>query len=59
LSARVYVTEMSKHRPLVNEAFERAFGDELPTRTIVEVSALNQEDSIEVEVIAVSAAPDR
>jgi 2-iminobutanoate/2-iminopropanoate deaminase len=52
LSTRVYVTDMARHRPLVNEAFERAFGKELPTRTIVEVRALNQDDSIEVEVVA-------
>jgi 2-iminobutanoate/2-iminopropanoate deaminase len=52
LSTRVYVTDMARHRPLVNQAYERAFGNELPTRTIVEVSALNQADTIEVEVIA-------
>jgi len=34
LSTRVYVTDMARHRPLVNEAYERAFGNELPTRTI-------------------------
>lgn len=52
LATRVYVTDMSRHRPLVNEAFERAFGSDPPTRTIVEVRALNQEDSIEIEVVA-------
>jgi enamine deaminase RidA (YjgF/YER057c/UK114 family) len=52
LSTRVYVTDMRRHRPLVNAAYEKVFGDALPTRTIVEVRALNQEDTIEIEVIA-------
>jgi 2-iminobutanoate/2-iminopropanoate deaminase len=52
LSTRVYVTDMRRHRPLVNAAYERAFGDDAPTRTIVEVRALNQEDTIELEAIA-------
>jgi 2-iminobutanoate/2-iminopropanoate deaminase len=52
LSTRVYVTDMGRHRPLVNAAYERAFGRNLPTRTIVEVRALNQEDTIEIEAIA-------
>jgi enamine deaminase RidA (YjgF/YER057c/UK114 family) len=52
LATRVYVTDMKRHRPLVNEAFEQAFGSDLPTRTILQVSALNQADTIEVEVIA-------
>jgi 2-iminobutanoate/2-iminopropanoate deaminase len=58
LSTRVYVTDISRHRPLVNEAFKRVFGDELPTRTIVEVSALNQGDSIEIEATAARAVHD-
>jgi enamine deaminase RidA (YjgF/YER057c/UK114 family) len=56
VSSRVYVTDMVRHRPLVNEAFLRFFGDTLPTRTIVEVARLNQDDTIEVEVIAVRHA---
>ncbi|MBX6765318.1 MAG: RidA family protein [Rubrobacteraceae bacterium] len=56
LSTRVYVTDMTRHRPLVNEMFERAFGDKLPTRTIIEVSGLNQADSIEIEAVAVRTA---
>jgi enamine deaminase RidA (YjgF/YER057c/UK114 family) len=39
-------------RPLVNDAYVAAFGHNLPTRTIVEVSGLNQGDSIEIEIIA-------
>jgi 2-iminobutanoate/2-iminopropanoate deaminase len=52
LSSTVYVTDMARLRPLVNEAYVRAFGANLPTRTIVEVAALNQGDSVEIEVIA-------
>jgi 2-iminobutanoate/2-iminopropanoate deaminase len=52
LSTRVYVTDLARHRPLVNEAFARFFGAALPTRTIVEVRALNQGDTVEVEVVA-------
>lgn len=52
LSTRVYVTDMERHRPMVNAAYERAFGAELPTRTIIEVHALNDEDTIEVEAVA-------
>lgn len=52
LSTRVYVTDMARHRPLINAGFTRFFGTELPARTIVEVRALNQDDTIEVEVIA-------
>lgn len=52
IATRVYVTDMSRHRPMVNDAFERAFGAERPARTIVEVSRLNQGDTIEVEVVA-------
>lgn len=57
LVARVYVTDMRRHRPLVNAAFERAFGAERPARTIVEVSALNQDDSIEIDIIAARSTP--
>jgi enamine deaminase RidA (YjgF/YER057c/UK114 family) len=43
---------MHVHRPIVNAAYEQAFGEELPTRTIVEVRALNQDDTIEIEAVA-------
>lgn len=52
LATTVYVTDMKRLRPLVNDAYERAFGPNLPTRTIVQVVALNQDDSIEIEVVA-------
>lgn len=51
-STRVYVTSMASLRPLVNAAYVRYFGDTLPTRTIVEVSRLNQDDTVEIEVVA-------
>lgn len=52
LSTRVYVTDMQRHRPMINAAYERNFGLDLPTRTIVEVHALNQDDTIELEAVA-------
>jgi 2-iminobutanoate/2-iminopropanoate deaminase len=57
LSSTVYVTDMARLRPLVNEAYVKAFGTNVPTRTIVEVSALNQSDSIEIEVVAATRGP--
>ena len=53
LATRVYLTDMKGLRPMVNAAYEKAFGPHLPTRTILEVSALNQDDSIEIEIVAV------
>jgi len=41
----------------VNDAYVAAFGDNLPTRTIVEVTGLNQGDSIEIEIIAAQTEP--
>jgi enamine deaminase RidA (YjgF/YER057c/UK114 family) len=49
---------MTRHRPLVNRAFEEAFESGLPTRTIVEVSAPNQADSIEIEAVAALPSTD-
>lgn len=46
----VYVTDMNTHRPLVNQVQEEIWGDgPYPPRTIVQVSALNQDDIFEVE----------
>lgn len=46
----VYVTNMDKHRPLVNKAQEALWGGgPYPPRTILEVAALNQDDIFEVE----------
>ena len=51
LATRVYVTDMVRLRPLVNDGYESFFGADLPTRTIVEVRRLNQDDSVEIEVV--------
>jgi enamine deaminase RidA (YjgF/YER057c/UK114 family) len=46
----VYVTDMTRHRPLVNKVQEELWGQgPFPPRTIVEVKALNQDDIVEVE----------
>jgi 2-iminobutanoate/2-iminopropanoate deaminase len=46
----VYVTDMNRHRPLVNKVQEDLWGGgPYPPRTIVEVSRLNQDDIVEVE----------
>ena len=46
----VYVTDMQRHRPLVNRIQEELWGGgPYPPRTIVEVSRLNQDDIVEVE----------
>ena len=46
----VYVTDMQRHRPIVNQVQEELWGGgPYPPRTIVEVSRLNQDDIVEVE----------
>src|SRR5215467_4652469 len=41
----VYVTDMARHRPLVNKVQEELWGaGPFPPRTIVEVARLNQDD---------------
>ncbi len=46
----VYVTDMSRLRPLVNKVQEELWaGGPYPPRTIVEVARLNQDDVFEVE----------
>jgi enamine deaminase RidA (YjgF/YER057c/UK114 family) len=46
----VYVTDMSRHRPLVNQVQEALWPPgRYPPRTIVEVQRLNQDDIVEVE----------
>jgi 2-iminobutanoate/2-iminopropanoate deaminase len=46
----VYVTDIDRHRPLVNRIQEELWaGGPYPPRTIVEVSRLNQDDIVEVE----------
>jgi enamine deaminase RidA (YjgF/YER057c/UK114 family) len=46
----VYVTDMQRHRPLVNRIQQELWGGgPYPPRTIVEVARLNQDDFVEVE----------
>lgn len=46
----VYVTDMDRYRPIVNAVQEEMWsGGPYPPRTILEVSALNQDDIFEVE----------
>jgi 2-iminobutanoate/2-iminopropanoate deaminase len=46
----VYVTDMARLRPLVNKVQEEFWtGGPFPPRTILQVSALNQDDIFEVE----------
>lgn len=46
----VYVTDMFRHRPLVNKVQEQLWGTgPYPPRTIIEVDRLNQDDIVEVE----------
>lgn len=55
----VYVTDMDRHRPLVNQVQAELWeGGPYPPRTILEVSALNQEDIFEVEGTFFAPAKD-
>jgi enamine deaminase RidA (YjgF/YER057c/UK114 family) len=46
----VYVTDMFRHRPIVNKVQEQLWGTgPYPPRTIIEVDRLNQDDIVEVE----------
>ncbi|WP_099093084.1 Rid family hydrolase [Paenibacillus yonginensis] len=46
----VYVTDMYRYRPMVNEIQQELWGDgPYPPRTIIEVDRLNQDDIVEVE----------
>ncbi len=48
VSTTVYVRDMFRHRPIVNDLYEEYFGGTYPTRTIVEISRLNGDDNIEI-----------
>lgn len=46
----VYVTDMYRYRPIVNQIQKELWGDgPYPPRTIIEVDRLNQDDIVEVE----------
>ncbi len=57
LSTTVYVTDMKAYRPAVNEMYEEYFGEDLPTRTIIEVQALNQNDIVEIDAVVLLPGP--
>lgn len=58
LRLTVFVTDMQRHRPLVNQAqHERWAGQPFPPRSIIEVSGLNQDDFIEIEATLVRPQP--
>jgi enamine deaminase RidA (YjgF/YER057c/UK114 family) len=45
----VYVTDMDRHRPIVNKVQQEFWSAPYPPRTIVEVRRLNEDDIVEVE----------
>ena len=46
----VFVTDMYRHRPLVNKVQKELWGDgPYPPRTIIEVDRLNQDDIVEIQ----------
>ncbi len=57
VSTVVYVRDMNAHRPTINRLYEEYFGPNLPTRTIVEVSRLNQDDIVEIEAVVMIPDP--
>jgi len=55
----VFVTDMFRHRPLINKVQEEMWGDgPYPPRTIIEVDRLNQDDIVEVEGTFYAPAKD-
>jgi len=55
----VFVTDMFRHRPLINKVQEELWGDgPYPPRTIIEVDRLNQDDIVEVEGTFYAPAKD-
>lgn len=55
----VYVTDMYRYRPIVNQIQEELWGEgPYPPRTIVEVDRLNQDDIVEVEGTFYAPVPE-
>jgi 2-iminobutanoate/2-iminopropanoate deaminase len=52
VATTVYVRDIFRFRPVVNELYEEYFGKNLPTRTIVEISRLNGDDNVEITATA-------
>jgi len=52
IATTVYVRDMYRHRPVINELYEEYFGETMPTRTIVEISRLNEDSNVEITATA-------
>lgn len=48
----VMVRDLYRHRPLVDTLYREYFGQHRPARTMVEISRLNQDDDVEIEMWA-------
>ncbi len=57
VATTVYLRDLAGGRPIINELYEEFFGSNRPTRTILEVSRLAQDDL--VEITAVAFIPER
>lgn len=52
VATTVYVRDMYRQRPVINELYEEYFGQHFPTRTIVEISRLNEDSNVEITATA-------
>jgi 2-iminobutanoate/2-iminopropanoate deaminase len=52
IATTVYVRDMYRHRPIINKLYEVYFGETMPTRTIVEISRLNEDSNVEITATA-------
>lgn len=52
IATTVYVRDMYRYRPVINELYEEYFGETMPTRTIVEISRLNEDSNVEITATA-------
>jgi 2-iminobutanoate/2-iminopropanoate deaminase len=52
IATTVYVRDMYRQRPVINELYEEYFGGHFPTRTIVEISRLNEDSNVEITATA-------
>lgn len=52
IATTVYVRDMYRYRPVINELYEEYFGETMPTRTIVEISRLNENSNVEITATA-------
>ena len=52
VATTVYLRDLVGGRPIINELYEEFFGSNRPTRTILEVSRLAQDDLVEITAVA-------